>query len=156
LVDLQPQAECRDQGGAGALFPSHEYGGSITIADRRSPIPDRPKSKRFPNINNMDAPERIAQRRTVAPAFTPSEMTRRSDDIRRRTAELLNTLPVGRTFDWVDTVSVELTTQMLAILFDFPWDDRRLLPFRSDWAGNIETFTIRRSRRNASAISPAC
>ena len=117
-----------------ALFSSsHEYGGSITIADR-------PKGKRFPNFINMDAPEHIAQRRTVAPAFTPSEMNRLSGDIRRRTAELLDTLPEGGAFDWVDTVSVELTTQMLAILFDFPWEDRRLLPFWSDWLGNIETF----------------
>jgi cytochrome P450 len=117
-----------------ALFSSsHEYGGSITIADR-------PKGKRFPNFINMDAPEHIAQRRTVAPAFTPSEMTRLSEDIRRRTGDLLDALPIGDSFDWVDSVSVELTTQMLAILFDFPWEDRRLLPFWSDWVGNIETF----------------
>src|SRR3546814_8726608 len=65
-------------------------------------------------------------------------MVRMSDDIRRRTAEVLDTLPVGEAFDWVDTVSIELTTQMLAILFDFPWEDRRKLTFWSDWAGDIE------------------
>ncbi len=112
---------------------SHEYGGSITIADR-------PPGKRFPNFINMDAPQHTAQRKVVSPAFTPSEMQRLAVDIRRRTADLLDTLPHGEAFDWVDQVSIELTTQMLAILFDFPWEDRRLLPFWSDWAGNIESF----------------
>ena len=55
-----------------------------------------------------------------------------------RTAEILDSLPWGEKFDWVDTVSIELTTQMLAILFDFPWEDRRKLTFWSDWAGDIE------------------
>ena len=47
---------------------------------------------------------------------------------------MLDTLPVGEPFDWVDKVSIELTTQMLATLFDFPWEDRRLLPYWSDLA----------------------
>ncbi|GIR37170.1 MAG: hypothetical protein CM15mP49_25550 [Actinomycetota bacterium] len=51
--------------------------------------------------------------------------------IRERTAELL-TLPEGESFDWVDTVSIELTTLMLATLFDFPMEDRRKLTRWSD------------------------
>jgi cytochrome P450 len=39
---------------------------------------------------------------------------------------------VGETFDWVDRVSIELTTQMLATLFDFPWEERRKLTRWSD------------------------
>ena len=85
-----------------------------------------------------DRPVHGAQRRTVAPAFTPSAMARMADDIRRRTAEVLDALPVATRFDWVDRVSIELTTQMLAVLFDFPWDDRRKLTLWSDWAGDIE------------------
>jgi cytochrome P450 len=65
-------------------------------------------------------------------------MTRMAEDIRRRTGEVLDRLPWGEEFDWVDTVSIELTTGMLAILFDFPWADRRKLTFWSDWAGDIE------------------
>ena len=61
-----------------------------------------------------------------------------ADDIRRRTGELLDNLPYGEKFDWVDKVSIELTTGMLALLFDFPWEDRRKLTFWSDWAGDIE------------------
>ncbi len=107
-------------------------GGGITIADRN------PDEKPMPNFIAMDRPKHTDQRRTVAPAFTPSEMARMSTDIRARTAELLDDLPWGKRFDWVDRVSIELTTQMLAILFDFPWEERRLLTFWSDWIGDVE------------------
>ena len=52
--------------------------------------------------------------------------------IRERTAQILDSLPDGETFDWVDSVSVELTTMMLATLFDFPWEDRGKLTYWSD------------------------
>ncbi|HEX8486644.1 cytochrome P450 [Sphingomonas sp.] len=111
---------------------SSEAGG-ITIADFQEG-----RDVRMPMFIARDRPVHTAQRRTVAPAFTPSEMTRMSGDIRRRTADILDSLEWNTPFDWVDTVSVELTTQMLAILFDFPWEDRRKLTFWSDWAGDIE------------------
>ena len=115
------------------LFSSSWEHGGITIAD-----PKETANYAMPMFIAMDRPQHTAQRRTVAPAFTPSEMVRLADSVRTRTAELLDTLPWGERFDWVDTVSIELTTQMLAILFDFPWEDRRKLPYWSDWAGNIE------------------
>ena len=105
---------------------SFEYGG-ITVAD----LPDA-------NFIAMDRPTHGEQRRVVAPAFGPGEMARMVDAIRDRTGELLDTLAFDTEFDWVDTVSVELTTGMLAILFDFPWEDRRLLTLWSDWGGDIE------------------
>ena len=111
---------------------SSEVGG-IVLADF---IPE--SDVKMPMFIAMDRPKHTGQRRTVAPAFTPSEMTRMADDIRRRTAEVLDALPIGQEFDWVDTVAIELTTQMLAILFDFPWADRRKLTVWSDWAGDIE------------------
>ena len=111
---------------------SSEAGG-ITLAEF---LPD--SDVRMPMFIARDRPIHTAQRRTVAPAFTPSEMTRMSEDIRHRTGEILDSLPWNTRFDWVDTVSIELTTQMLAILFDFPWEDRRKLTFWSDWAGDIE------------------
>lgn len=92
----------------------------------------------MPMFIGRDRPIHTAQRRTVAPAFTPSEMQRMSGDIRRRTGEVLDRLPWGERFDWVEHVSIELTTQMLALLFDFPWDDRRKLTEWSDWMGDIE------------------
>jgi cytochrome P450 len=113
---------------------SSEAGG-ITIANFDA---DDPNAVRMPMFIARDRPVHTAQRRTVAPAFTPSEMTRMAADIRHRTEEVLDRLPWGEGFDWVDTVSIELTTGMLAILFDFPWEDRRKLTFWSDWAGDIE------------------
>jgi cytochrome P450 len=106
--------------------------GGITVADLM------PGDIAMPMFIAMDRPKHTGQRRTVAPAFTPSEMQRMRGDIQRRTGELLDTLPIGETFDWVDTVSIELTTQMLALLFDFPWAERRKLTYWSDWAGDIE------------------
>lgn len=114
---------------------SWEFSG-ITIADRK---PD--DKLQLPMFIAMDRPKHTGQRRTVAPAFTPAEMVRMSEDIRKRTAEILDALPVGERFDWVDRVSIELTTQMLAILFDFPWAERRKLTFWSDWAGDVEIAT---------------
>lgn len=109
--------------------------GGITLADF---IENNPGDVRMPMFIAMDRPKHTGQRRTVAPAFTPSEMVRMSDNIRTRTSEILDSLDWNTPFDWVDKVSVELTTQMLAILFDFPWEERRKLTFWSDWAGDIE------------------
>ena len=127
------------------LYSSSWEHGGITILDRIEEEDLAPGQERFelPMFIAMDRPKHTGQRRTVAPAFTPTEMTRMSEDIRRRTAETLDTLPRGEVFDWVDTVSIELTTQMLAILFDFPWEDRRLLTYWSDWAGDTEIGRIR-------------
>ncbi|WP_033922711.1 cytochrome P450 [Sphingomonas sp. 37zxx] len=105
----------------------------ITLADFQEGV-----DVKMPMFIAMDRPKHTGQRRTVAPAFTPSEMTRLSTAIRQRTGEILDSMPVGETFDWVDKVSIELSTQMLAILFDFPWEERRKLTFWSDWAGDIE------------------
>jgi cytochrome P450 len=110
---------------------SWEYGG-ITVLDNQD------QELKFPMFIAMDRPQHTAERRVVAPAFTPSEMQRLEPSIRERTGRLLDALPVGEPFDWVDRVSIELTTQMLAILFDFPWDDRRLLTYWSDWAGDVQ------------------
>ncbi len=123
---------------------SWEYGG-ITILERVEDEDGDGGEGRFdlPMFIAMDRPKHTGQRRTVAPKFTPSAMTAMEGDIRARTGELLDTLPRGETFDWVDRVSIELTTGMLALLFDFPWEDRRLLTFWSDWAGDTELGTVR-------------
>lgn len=85
-----------------------------------------------------DPPKHAAKRRVVAPAFTPSEMQRLTADIRQRTAEKLDSLPRGEPFDWTADVAVSLTTDMLATLFDFPWEDRHRLPVWSDAVTSIE------------------
>jgi cytochrome P450 len=121
------------------LFSSSwEYGG-ITIGDPPEDAdPAQLEERRLPMFIAMDRPEHTGQRRTVAPAFTPGEIDKMAAEVRMRTAAVLDSLPWGEEFDWVDKVSIELTTGMLAILFGFPWEDRRLLTFWSDWAGDVE------------------
>lgn len=128
------------------VFSSSWEHGGITILERLSEeeLAKRGTDRReLPMFIAMDRPEHTGQRRTVAPKFTPSAMTGMEAEIRRRTGELLDTLPRGETFDWVDKVSIELTTGMLAILFGFPWEDRRLLTFWSDWSGDTELAGVR-------------
>ncbi len=125
---------------------SFEYGG-ISLAQVSPEDTNNPNRVILPMFIAMDRPKHTEERRVVAPAFTPAEMERMSADIRRRTSEVLDSLPVGPSFDWVDKVSIELTTQMLAILFDFPWQDRRKLTEWSDYAGNIEMFRTSEGRQ---------
>ena len=127
-----------------AFSSSWEYGG-ITILDppEDEVIPDGEERMELPMFIAMDRPKHTGQRRTVAPKFTPSGMTAMEPEIRQRTGELLDSLPRGEVFDWVDKVSIELTTGMLALLFDFPWEDRRLLTYWSDWSGDTELVTVR-------------
>lgn len=128
------------------LFSSSWEHGGITILERLNDEQLAAQGReRFelPMFIAMDRPQHTGQRRTVAPKFTPSAMKDMEDEIRARTGELLDTLPRGETFDWVSTVSIELTTGMLAILFGFPWEDRRLLTFWSDWSGDTEIATVR-------------
>lgn len=89
-------------------------------------------------LMSMDDPEHQVQRTTISPMMAPSRLNEMGIAIRQRTADLLQTLPVGETFDWVETVSVELTTQMLAILLDFPFEDRHLLPYWTEWSTNVD------------------
>ncbi len=128
------------------LFSSSWEHGGITILNRMSDETLAAEGReRFelPMFIAMDRPKHTGQRRTVAPAFTPAEMKRLEDDIRARTGQRLDALPRGEVFDWVGEVSIPLTTGMLAILFGFPWEDRHLLTFWSDWAGDTEIATVR-------------
>jgi cytochrome P450 len=85
----------------------------------------------------MDPPRHSEQRRVVAAAFTPSQMQKRERQVRERTKELFDALPVGETFDWVAEVSIPTTIAMLAIVLDFPWDERMSLRKWSDMASNV-------------------
>ncbi len=80
----------------------------------------------------MDPPQQTHERRTVHPMLTLQSLRGLEPLIRERAITVLDSLPEGETFDWVDTVSVELTTLMLATLFDFPLEDRRKLTRWSD------------------------
>ena len=82
----------------------------------------------------MDPPKHDVQRATVTPVVAPPNLAKLESTIRQRAANILESLPQGETFNWVDLVSIELTTQMLATLFDFPFEDRRKLTRWSDVA----------------------
>ena len=84
------------------------------------------------NFIAMDPPKHDVQRATVSPVVAPTNLAKLEGTIRERAGNILDSLPVGETFNWVDLVSIELTTQMLATLFDFPFEQRRKLTFWSD------------------------
>ncbi|HET6971358.1 MAG TPA: cytochrome P450 [Phenylobacterium sp.] len=90
----------------------------------------------------MDPPRHDVQRKAATPAVAPARLADLETLIRERAGKILDGLPVGETFNWVDQVSIELTTQMLATLFDFPWEDRRLLPYWSDVTTTSETVGV--------------
>ena len=100
---------------------------SITIADPKDDF-------KLPMFIAMDPPKHDAQRKTVSPIVAGPNLVALEPVIRERAAAILDSLPIGEEFDWVDKVSIELTTMTLATLFDFPWEDRRKLTFWSDIA----------------------
>lgn len=102
-------------------------------------IPDIPKDEDLldtdvviENFIAMDPPGHDVQRATVAPSVAPSNLSNFEPLIRERVIDILDNLPVGETFNWVEEVSIELTARMLTILFDFPYEDRHKLIHWSD------------------------
>jgi cytochrome P450 len=108
-----------------AIFSSSWTYGGITLFDP-------PPGEQLPMFIAMDPPQHDEQRKAVQPIVAPGNLATMESLIRERTVAVLDGLPRGETFDWVDRVSIELTTLMLATLFDFPLDDRRLLTWWSD------------------------
>ena len=97
-------------------------------------IIDPPKGLERQSFIAMDPPKHDEQRLVVAPAVAPGNLANMERLIRERTERVLDGLPRNETFDWVDRVSIELTTMMLATLFDYPFEDRRQLTYWSDVA----------------------
>jgi cytochrome P450 len=87
----------------------------------------------------MDPPKHDVQRLVVAPIVAPGNLANMADTIRQRAIQILDNLPRNETFDWVEHVSIELTTQMLATLFDYPFERRRDLT----WWSNIATTNLK-------------
>ena len=112
------------------VFSSDAHLGGITIRDFDEDFV-------LPMFIAMDPPKHDVQRKTVSPIVSPANLAMLEGTIRERVGMILDGLPRGETFDWVDKVSIELTTQMLATLFDFPWEDRRKLTRWSDVATAI-------------------
>ncbi len=113
-----------------AVFSSHSSFGGISIRDR-------PRELELPMFIAMDPPEHDDQRAAVQPIASFANLALLEGTIRQRVSDILDGLPRGAAFNWVDRVSIELTVQMLATLFDFPQEDRRLLSYWSDVATTL-------------------
>ncbi len=100
--------------------------GGITIANQTA------GEGPLPMFIAMDPPKHDVQRKTVSPAVSPMNLAVLEPLIRERAAKILDSLPIGEEFDWVDKVSMELTAMTLATLFDMPQEDRRKLTYWSD------------------------
>lgn len=117
------------------VFSSRWDKGNITIAESVN-------GEGFPNFIAQDPPIHTAQRRVIAPAFSPSQMQKLDVQVRARTKQLLDGLPVGETFDWVERVSIPQTLGMLCILFDMPFDEWRDIKRWSDWASGVSAENL--------------
>ena len=109
-----------------------EINHQVYSSDGAIQILDPPKGLEMQSFIAMDPPKHDEQRLVVSPAVAPDNLAKMELLIRERTGRVLDGLPRNETFDWVDRVSIELTTMMLATLFDYPWEDRRQLTYWSD------------------------
>lgn len=107
------------------VYSSHWKHGGIAILDQPKKYPRK-------SFIALDPPAHDVQRLAVSPIVAPANLATVEPVIRERTGRVLDSLPRNETFNWVDKVSIELTTMMLASLFDFPFEDRKLLPYWSD------------------------
>ena len=107
-------------------FSSDFMKGGITIAGGQANMDP------LPMFIAMDPPKHDVQRKTVSPAVSPMNLANMEPLIRERAGKILDGLPIGEQFDWVDLVSKELTGMTLATLFDMPQEDRRQLVYWSD------------------------
>jgi len=104
----------------------------------------------------MDPPRHDVQRKAVTPAVAPARLADLEAVIRHHARDILGALPRGETFNWVELVSKELTTRMLAVLFDVPFEDRHLLPYWSDITTTTETVGIAADMANREKVLHEC
>jgi cytochrome P450 len=118
------------------LFSSDIMNGGIRLGGK--PLDEPPPDLfHLPMFIMQDQPVHDVQRKTVAPMFTPTRLAAMGELIRERASAILDGLPRGENFNWVREVSVELTGQMLATLFDVPQEDRHKLIHWSDTVERI-------------------
>ncbi|MEM8561426.1 MAG: cytochrome P450 [Pseudomonadota bacterium] len=122
---------------------------NITIAEQDEDFP-------LPMFIAMDRPKHDEQRSVVSPVTGAQNVKNFEPIIRRRTIEVLENLPTDEVFDWVDSVSVELTTRMLATLFDFPFDERAKLTLWSDVTTAIPGMGLIESEEERKTILLQC
>jgi cytochrome P450 len=119
-------------------------------------IGDTPPDFDTPMFIAQDPPIHDVQRKAVQPAVAPSQLSDIEALIRQRVNNILDDLPTGKRINWVEHVSKELTTQMLATLFDFPFEDRHLLPYWSDVTTTSETVGVEVDMKHREAELMKC
>ena len=115
------------------VFSSDFMKGGITIGTGQANFDP------LPMFIAMDPPKHDVQRKAVSPAVAPNALAEMAPQIRERAAGILDNLPIGEEFDWVDLVSKELTAMTLATLFDAPQEDRRKITYWSDVVTAVPT-----------------
>lgn len=81
----------------------------------------------LPMFIAMDPPRHGKHRSAVSPAFAPGPMAMLEPLIRERAGRILDALPIGEEFDWVERVATELAAMTLATLYGVPQEDRHRL-----------------------------
>ena len=119
------------------VFSSSSEFGGIAIVD--PPVTEG--QLQGESFITMDEPEHMPQRMAVAPTVAPKNLVDLEPLIRERAVDILENLPVGETFNWVQEVSIELTARMLATLFDFPYEERHKLVYWSDLTTAVPEVT---------------
>ena len=133
--DLVQEVELRHD-----VFSSRWDMGNITIAEAVN-------GEGFPNFIAQDPPIHTAQRKVIAPAFSPSQILKLEKLVRERAEKLFSELPRGEEFDWVERVSLPLTLGMLCILFDMPFEEWRDIKRWSDWASGVSEENLNEEYR---------
>ncbi|MEI9992564.1 MAG: cytochrome P450 [Rhizomicrobium sp.] len=118
------------------VFSSDFTYGGITIGGGAA------NQEPLPMFIAMDPPRHDIQRKVVTPVVSPANLQYLGPIIRERAGKILDSLPIGEKFDWVDKVSIELTTMTLATLFDFPFEERRKLTYWSDVVTAVPGFGL--------------
>jgi cytochrome P450 len=118
-------------------FSSDIMNGGIRLGGRPNRDIDTTSMFHLPMFIMQDPPKHDDQRKVITPMFTPKHLQGLKELIRTRAGMILDGLPRNEEFNWVRSVSVELTGQMLATLFDIPQEDRHKLIYWSDTVENL-------------------
>ena len=114
------------------------------------------KRPRGSSFISMDPPGHDVQRKAVSPAVAPHNLQAMTPLIRSEAGKILDSLPIGEEFDWVELVSKELTAMTLATLFDYPQPKRRELTFWSDMFTNAPGHGPAKSWEHKREQADAC
>lgn len=92
-------------------------------------IGDVPADFAAPAFATSDPPVHSRERRAVAPAASHRRMSELEGRVRASIDAILDALPEEEPFDWATLVAARLTSEMITLLFDWPAEERDLLPY---------------------------